>query len=140
MDMHTPSRVALSLGLVLCLCHSGWANDSTFGGAAGALAPLKESRVRMASEDILLEAISRDYWRRSEVCLRKHHIDDVHLQVGFPELGCMGDCDTDHPFTMNGLSTEVRGKPIYHRTGRIKPENKPVGATARPYPSIRCAL
>ena len=52
----------------------------------------------------------------------------THLQVGFPELGCMGDCDTDHPFTMNGLSTEVRGKPIYHRTGRIKPENKPVWA------------
>ena len=72
--MHTPSRVALSLGLVLCLCHSGWANDSTFGGAAGALAPLKESRVRMASEDILLEAISRTIGGRSEVCLRKHHI------------------------------------------------------------------
>ena len=127
--MHTPSRVALSLGLVLCLCHSGWANDSTFGGAAGALAPLKESRVRMASEAILLEAISRDYWRvEAKYVFENTTSDDVHLQVGFPELGCMGDCDTDHPFTMNGLSTEVRGKPIYHRTGRIKPENKPVWA------------
>ena len=103
-----------------------FANDSTFGGAGGTLAPLKETRIRMASEHITLEARTSDLWTvQAEYVFENVTSESVTVQMGFPELGCMGDCDMEHPFTMNGLITTVRGQKIAHRTGRIDPSNKP---------------
>ena len=114
-----------------------FANDATFGGAGGALAPLKETRIRMASEDILLEALDNDYWSvTASYVFENTTSKTVVVQLGFPELGCMGDCDMGHPFTMNGLVTTVRGRPVNHRTGRINREETGLGASSGPHPSF----
>ena len=65
-----------------------FANDATFGGAGGALAPLKETRIRMASEDILLEAMDNEYWSvTASYVFENTTSKTVVVQLGFPNLG-----------------------------------------------------
>lgn len=60
--MHARSLVlAAALALVSPMI---FANDATFGGRGSDLLPLQETRVRMASEDILLDLDPlQDGWR-----------------------------------------------------------------------------
>lgn len=102
------------------------ANDGVFGGAGGSVAPLMETRVSMVSEDIVMEVADRpdpwpEQWHVEAKYVFENRSDEpVTLQVGFPELPCMGDCPEDNPYTFRGLETTVRGEPVKHRIGKVK--------------------
>ena len=86
-------RFVAALFVGVCFLTSSpnaFANDSTFGGAGGTLAPLKETRIRMASEHITLEARASDIWTvQAEYVFENLTSESVTVQMGF-ELGCMG--------------------------------------------------
>ncbi len=121
------SVVPLALALALSLLthpRSASANDSSFGGEGADLAPLRETRVRMKSEDITL-TLRDDLWH-VEARYRFHNPtgDAVALQMGFPERHCdpADDCNEGAGRFLD-LHTEVRGEPVEMREGRVGSEH-----------------
>lgn len=118
--------IFLSLLAVLSCVGIAHANDSAFGGAGGTVAPLKETRIRMASENIVLslERIGasprgRFDWLVSAKYVFENTTDKtVTIQMGFPELPCGGDNPCPGKFGFHGLKTSVRGKAVKHRTAQ----------------------
>lgn len=108
------------------------ADDAVFGGQGVNLIPLQETRVRMVSEDVLLEQVKNpDYdadehigdatrhWRVEAVYRFENPTDQrLALQMGFPEQRCTDGC-----FRRRGafrdLSTTVRGQPVPQREGKV---------------------
>lgn len=121
------SRVMWAAVVVLALSASGGearANDSSFGGQGSELLPLKETRVRMASEDIVME-LKDGRWH----VVATYHFENptaevVKLQMGFPELHCGGggeDCVEDAGI-FRDMKTTVRGREVVQRVGQVGPE------------------
>jgi len=104
---------------------SASANDSSFGGEGADLAPLRETRVRMKSEDITL-TLRDDLWHVEA----RYRFDNptrraVEIQMGFPERHCdpEGDC-AEGAGRFLDLHTEVRGEQVEMRVGRVGREHE----------------
>jgi hypothetical protein len=104
------------------------ANDASFGGEGAELRPLKESRVRMVSEDITFTAhYSKMQWDvEARYVFENQGSEPITLQVGFPELRC-DTTDTETPVdkrcpehAFKNLKTWVDGKPVRHREGSLE--------------------
>ena len=102
------------------------ANDATFGGRGTDLLPLVETRVRMVSEDILLELIPvQDAWQvTARYQFQNPTQQVVSLQLGFPEEACPDDRDcTPQAGQFRDMVTTVRGAEVTHREGKVKAED-----------------
>jgi hypothetical protein len=102
---------------LLLAAHPASANDASFGGTGADLVPLKETRVQMRSERIVLR-YEGDWVVEANYVFFNTSQSDIKLQVGFPELRCMlgPDCqDAD----FKKLRTEVNGAPVEHRQGEL---------------------
>lgn len=96
------------------------ANDSTFGGAGADLVPLTQSNVAMQSEDIVLTYRGGDWQVQARYVFFNHAAEPLTLQVGFPEYRCEPDPNNDcRNVAFRGLSTQVDGKPVKHRSGKL---------------------
>lgn len=99
-----------------------FANDATFGGRGADLSPLSETRVRMVSEDIVLELVPvRDVWQVTATYVFENPTSDaVHLKMGFPEERCDPDRDcSPMAGVFQDLSTTVRGQPVEQTEGQV---------------------
>lgn len=101
------------------------ANDASFGGEGADLAPLRETRVRMASEDIVIAqpAPGADRWDVTATYRFENPTGEaVALTMGFPERHCGpdDDCGFDNRFT--NLRTTVRGERVAQRVAEADPE------------------
>lgn len=99
------------------------ANDASFGGRGSDLIPLQETRVRMVSEDIVLELVPvQDAWQVSATYVFENPTDQpVRLQLGFPEERCPPDRDcTPYAGAFRDLVTTVRGQEVPQRTGQVR--------------------
>lgn len=121
------------MGMVLVsmpglLAGTALANDVAFGGAGADLVPLTEERVRMVSEDILLERTAPRGYRilgegdwRVEASYRFRNLTDgpVAVQIGFPEPTCdfYGDCNFEG---FEAMTTLVRGEPVALTMGELQ--------------------
>jgi hypothetical protein len=106
--------------LLAWLLHPSYvlANDSSFGGSAADLVPLKETRVRMVSEDIV--ATFDGEWKVSAAYVFENPTAQaVTLQMGFPEPRCPEDMDCHVSQAFKDLETTVRGVPVEHRKGSL---------------------
>jgi hypothetical protein len=125
------TAVAIS-ALTLCLAPPGFANDSSFGGAGGTVAPVQEDRVRMASEHIKMRLVpKKDEPGDKSVYDSEWHVDaryvfenttdeKVELTVGFPELGCAADSPCEgSDYSIRNFRTRVDGDEVDHRIEEI---------------------
>jgi hypothetical protein len=116
--------VAAALLLPTSLVH---ANDSAFGGAGTNLIPLKETRIRMVSEDIVATySKTRDaFYDQGDWAITAHYVFQnpsttrVALQMGFPEARCSDDVDCTITKPFRDMTTTVRGKKVKHRKGSV---------------------
>lgn len=102
------------------------ANDSSFGGRGVDLTPMRETRIRMVSEDIVLERRD-EAWRVEARYVFENPTDaPVTLQMGFPEAHC--DHEEGACFGQGGrfreLRTTVRGTPVEQRDGQVAPRGE----------------
>jgi len=112
------------------------ANDASFGGEGADLAPIRETRVRMASEDIVIAqpAPGADRWEVTATYRFENPTDEaVELTMGFPERHCApdDDCGFDNRFT--DLRTTVRGEPVAQRVAETDPDGEWVPDLGRVY-------
>jgi hypothetical protein len=97
------------------------ANDSTFGGQGSELIPLQETRIRMASEEIVLERDAKG-WRVDARYVFENPTDEtVKVEMGFPEQHCHPDedCWSSTSGHFQDLRTTVRGAAVGQRTGTV---------------------
>lgn len=104
------------------------ANDSSFGGSGSELAPMQETRVRMAAEDVRMvlapdgEApdASLAWSVVAKYTFENPTSERVRLQMGFPESRCDGEEDcSGRGGEFRNLATTVRGRPVRHRLGHV---------------------
>lgn len=117
-----PAAAVLLTGLLSAWSPVVVANDATFGGRGSDLLPLQETRVRMVSEDIVLELVPvRDAWQVTATYVFENPTDQaIKLQMGFPEERCREDQDcTPNAGLFQDLVTTVRGVPVEQREGRV---------------------
>ncbi|HET6584369.1 MAG TPA: DUF4424 family protein [Nannocystaceae bacterium] len=116
------SKAALaSTVLVALLARGASANDSTFGGTGAELIPLVETRIRMASEDIVLE-LGPEGWHVDARYVFENPTDEaVKVEMGFPEQHCEpdSDCWSSTSGHFQGLRTTVRGTVVEQREGTV---------------------
>ena len=101
------------------------ANDFAFGGVGSAIQPLKETRVLMVSENIVLEQQVNDVrdgsWNvTADYRLHNKSTEDIVLNVGFPEFHCNteeGDCLNDR---FMDLKTYIDGVEVEVSVGQIQ--------------------
>lgn len=97
------------------------ANDTSVGGTGVDLYSVKETSVRMKSEDILITHADGQWRVVALYVFENPAADAVKLQIGFPEIGCPdeeeGEC---HAKPFKGLSTKVDGRSVEHRKGSLK--------------------
>ncbi|MEO1269852.1 MAG: DUF4424 family protein, partial [Myxococcota bacterium] len=96
------------------------ANDSAFGGRGSELIPLKETRIQMTSEDIVL-TLKKHMWHIEASYVFTNPTDKkVTLQMGFPEEHCDEDEECmDEAGIFKGLVTKVRGKVVKQKVGKV---------------------
>jgi len=103
-------------------CHA-LANDAAFAGPASDLVPLKNTRVQMRSEHIVLEQPKPNARWKAVAIYRffNPRRKPVNLQVGFPEARCGPDeeCAGPNGAGFLNLVTTVRGKAVKLRTGKV---------------------
>ncbi|MCB9593007.1 MAG: YARHG domain-containing protein [Sandaracinaceae bacterium] len=119
--MRAPLGAAVALA-VWTLGAPALANDASFGGEGADLAPLVETRVRMASEEIVIEQPrpDADGWRVTATYAFENPTDEaVAITMGFPERHCGPDEDCGFDNRFLGLRTTVRGEPVAHRVSRV---------------------
>lgn len=118
-------------GLVVAVCVLGaaslaWGNDSSFGGSGSSLVPLRETRVKMAWEEITLEKrhdprVKGEAWYVSaRYEFHNPSQEAVRLQIGYPETHCHpdSDCNGDGG-RFRRLKTKVRGVQVKPREGKV---------------------
>ena len=121
--------------LLLLFATTARANDSSFGGNGADLVPLKETRIRMLSEDILLELVPDPLLREGAKTLAwritaRYQFHNptrnaVALQMGFPESRCSeGEGCNGRGGEFRGLVTTVEGKQISQRVGKVAPKDE----------------
>lgn len=123
--VQTPVHAAALLA-ALSLSTPSFANDATFGGRGSDLIPLTETRVRMVSEDIVLELVPvRDAWQVLATYVFENPTDQVvRLRVGFPEERCDPNRDcSPNAGQFQDLSTMVRGEPVEATEGQVAPSS-----------------
>src|SRR5262245_42616912 len=86
----------LAAGL-LCVSGSARANDSTCGGSGHDLPPLAHAQVEMRSEDVVIQfqPRSRSWAVTAHYVFRNKESVEARVQVGFPELRCESNDDSD---------------------------------------------
>ena len=94
------------------------ANDFSVGGSGADLVPLKETRVRMQSESILMVFRDSTWTVTADYVFVNDSRAAVAMQVGFPEILCSPDVDCNARFW--DLRTTVDGKSVKHRQGRLE--------------------
>ena len=118
--------VGLSLALALWPMNAA-ANDAAFAGPAAELIPLKETRIQMRSERIILEIeAGQPRWRAlATYRFRNPKRKAITLQLGFPEAHCgpEGECAADDGTRFHQMQTTVRGKEVELRTGKVAADN-----------------
>lgn len=117
-----PAVLTASLALALA-SPVIFANDASFGGRGSDLIPLRETRVRMLSEDIRLELDPvQEAWRVTATYRFENPTSDrVRVQMGFPEELCPPDTDcSPYAGAFRDLVTTVRGQPVEQRTGAVQ--------------------
>jgi hypothetical protein len=132
---HLILALALLTGFAVAISpRSALANDFSFGGAGSDIVPVKETRVRMASEDVVATYVrpeslpgqapgrsSMSFWRVSATYVFENPTSEViSLQMGFPEATCSGadsDCHITAPF--QEMRTTVRGVTVRLRKGEV---------------------
>jgi hypothetical protein len=116
--------LALAAALLLVGGLRAEANDSTFGGAGSDLIPLKETRVRMAAEDIVLEQRGGRWHITARYTFENPTDAAVTLRLGFPEERCHPDADcAEDGGVFRGMVTSVRGEVVPQQTGTVSPES-----------------
>lgn len=114
------------------------ANDGAFGGKGAALLPIKQTVVRMRSEEI--EIVQREEVARRGKALRysraffvtaRYRFENpskssVTLQLGFPETHCEPglECSSRVKGAFQNLRTLVRGVAVKHRIGRVSKSHR----------------
>jgi len=126
----SPSRllplVALALAALGLLPAVARANDSSFGGRGAELIPLKETRIKMVSEDIVIEERGGRWVIQATYQFENPTAEVVKLQMGFPEEECHPDADcadSDHG-RFHDMKTTARGAEVPHRVGEVAPETE----------------
>jgi hypothetical protein len=135
--MKTPSAnpaPSLARGLVALACalaclvgaaSAAWANDSSFGGEGAELIPLKETRIRMAAEDIVLEKKERRWHIEATYTFENPTAEVVQLQLGFPERHCDPESDCqDGGGIFKDMKTTARGVELPLKVGTVDPKNE----------------
>lgn len=135
----------------LCVATPALANDAAFGGQGAALFPVKETRVKMAAEDIRLRYVpyTSSYtdsegkkqpfksWRwqvEAHYTFTNPTDQEVALQLGFPETHCnteQDECNGDGRFKK--MQTWVRGQEVKHTVSKSKRLRKEIPAYDRVY-------
>jgi|GEM_PF-5285452 len=102
------------------LASSALGNDTSVGGIGVDLHALKETSVRMKSEDIVISFVDDTWVVRATYVFENPTNENFRFQVGFPEIGCLkeeeGDC---HAKAFRGLKTQVDGRSVVHRRGTL---------------------
>lgn len=127
MFRRTLTTLALAAGLTASagpLAAPSFANDASFGGEGSELIPLKETRIMMASEDIVME-LKKGLWEvKATYQFRNPTEHTIPLQLGFPEKHCdpdESDCVSSRRGRFQRMKTMVRGKKVAQRTGEVAP-------------------
>ena len=127
------------------------ANDAAMGGRGASVFPLKETRVRMAAEDIVMTRVpdrktyqdadgkthAYDAWRwqvEATYTFENPTRADIPLQLGFPETHCdttHHECTDDGRFKQ--LRTWVRGHEVRHTVSEAKQVRPDIPAYDRVY-------
>lgn len=103
------------------------ANDVAFGGAGADLVPIAEARIRMLSEDIVIERMAPGGYRilgdghwQIHATYRFQNIssEPVQVQMGFPEPACPEDGDCSFA-GFEAMETKVRGEAAELRLGAV---------------------
>ena len=105
----------------LSIASSAGANDASYGGDGSVLFPLKETRVRMVSEDITMTL--GDAWTIDAHYVFSNPTDnDIELRMGFPEGYCpKGDPCHGKGGAFRDLKTLVDGKEVEQTIGKAPP-------------------
>ncbi len=123
------SRPVLILILMLA-ASPALANDSVFGGQGADLAPVKEDRLKMVSEDIVITEVGKKrkwayaHWEiKATYTFENPTNEAITAQFGFPEHACdpEGDCNSrdGKKFTFFRMKTTVNGKAAKMRVGTV---------------------
>ncbi len=130
--------LALLVGLVGWTATPANAGDAVFGGTGVSLLPIAETRIRLRSEDVLMERLApggyriggAGEWRVSTVSRFENLTGEpVRLQIGFPEPACPDEQDC-HVDGLRDLETRVRGESVPTRLGRVAGNAAPAQGVA----------
>ena len=105
-------------------CVAAQANDASFGGSGSDLIPQAETRVRMVSEDIVLDLRPGTPLRWSvtaKYVFENPTATPVTLQMGFPEFACIGGegCQGEGG-KFRDMRTVAGGEVLDARVGTLK--------------------
>lgn len=96
------------------------ANDFVAGGTPADLLPIKESRITMKSEDIVMAYRDGVWSVKADYVFSNSSSEAIEEQVGFPELNCNPNEGFDcNPDAFRNLATTVNGRAVTHERGRI---------------------
>lgn len=153
--MRTSKQTILSSSLLIAsllgLSANAWANDAAFGGRGAALFPIKETRVRMAAEDITMTYVpywveykdregnktKYQQWRwqvEATYTFENPTKEEISLKLGFPETRCdqaQDECNGDGRFKK--MRTWVREAEVKHTISKSKKVNPKLPAYDRVY-------
>ena len=117
---HRPLPLLPALLAALLLCSAAEANDSAFGGRGSELIPLKETRIQMTSEDIVM-TLKGSTWHIDATYVFTNPTDKpVTLQMGFPEEHCGEEQECmQGAGIFKGLVTRVRGEAVKQTVGQV---------------------
>ena len=137
-----PHSLRLRLALLTLLTSAlgfsslAYANDFSFGGDAADLKPIKETRLKMASEAIVIKEKARrkkawteTYWAITATYTFANPTEEaIEATFGFPEKRCdeTGDCAAlgKERYTFRDMKTSVDGKSVAMRVEEISPESE----------------
>lgn len=120
-------RFSLCCTILLASVSVAQANDSVFGGSGTDLVPMRETRARMAAEDIVIEEFvaknDNRRWRVKATYTFENPTDEtLDVTMGFPEAYCPEEMEClspDHKHLFADFKTTVDGKPVKTRTGSV---------------------
>lgn len=125
----------LSIATLLATSGTALANDAVFGGSGASISPIKEKRLRMASESIVIrEKPGSKAWGGArhwdiEATYRFENPtkESITTQFGFPESTCDEDSDCnsmdDSKYTFHNMKTTVEGKKVKVTQGTVDQDN-----------------
>lgn len=90
------------------------ANDGVFFGQGSQLVPLKQTDIKMLSENIVIQQDQkgRGYHFQAQFKFKNPTDKIIPVTIGFPEWECQGDCDPKNKWTLSHFLTWVRGESV----------------------------